>query len=181
MCCREAKESVCVFVRGQRRQSGQVIEAGCASLSLCYSVKSLGDHLQLHRDAGETGAQGFLVIYWSRLVKDFCRGPTPWPSPFPFTLQLYLSPSPPTDLPTLPLCLSPASPLLCWEVPETDGSLWISVCECEHMYWPAVENRTFLACSVSVCVCVQILDGWGSLEWGLSLSACLCSALTPGY
>lgn len=24
---------VCVFVRGQRRQSGQVIEAGCASLS----------------------------------------------------------------------------------------------------------------------------------------------------
>lgn len=52
---------VCAFVRGQRRQSAQVMEAGCASL--CYSVKSLGDHLQLHRDAGETGAQGFLVMY----------------------------------------------------------------------------------------------------------------------
>lgn len=51
---------MCVFVRGQRRQSAQVIEAGCASL---YSVESLGDHLQLHRDAEETGAQGFLDMY----------------------------------------------------------------------------------------------------------------------
>lgn len=30
---------------------------------LCYSVKSLEDHLQLHRDAGETEAQCFLVMY----------------------------------------------------------------------------------------------------------------------
>lgn len=33
---------VCVFVKGQRRQSVQVIDAGCISL-----LKSLGDHLQL--------------------------------------------------------------------------------------------------------------------------------------
>lgn len=57
--CRE-ENTMCVFVRGQRRQSAQVIEAGCASL---YSVESLGDHLQLHRDAEETGAQGFLDMY----------------------------------------------------------------------------------------------------------------------
>lgn len=30
---------------------------------LCYSVKSLGDHLQLQSDAGETGARAFLVMY----------------------------------------------------------------------------------------------------------------------
>lgn len=36
--CGEGKSvCVCVFVRGQRRQSGQVIEAGCASLSLLQS------------------------------------------------------------------------------------------------------------------------------------------------